>query len=700
MFQITRFVMEDFIDSLDQIIYIVSLNKRYMVYNASRRRHVHSSVMHMPAGSAPLDLITTSNLSVWTRTSRYRVNPDVALAPRAMTYQEAVNESRDRYDLHNMMRTLLTPSVIGDLPRIARNALSNRIDRVVEGYARKHDSNASYVEPNPRAEFKGAWYYGDNALLPFVLARKTYRDFGHLVARAKAGDESITNDDLRSTFFNLANGYSDASSHVENAFNAISDMGDMDIVHCDCGHYEDVNNTHDVRNDTWCDACFDDDAVYCEDNGEYWPRDDAFYSEVRDAYYTYDRDSEDDGDDDDYDSDNDRNQPIMSYSTNVLHVLDNPSGITSSHFGEFTMGIELEMTSGDNDTNESAESVRSRLGSSYCIIKSDGSLPHNGFEVVTSPQGLAKHIEVFKAWEIDPAYRAWNTGKCGMHVHIDSRAFTQLTVGKFLMFINSSGNVDFIRKIAGRHPSVDDQARSYCAAEHQSILANPKTAVKGKSGERYRMVNMCNLGSREARRLGLSMDNSYNGKYNTVELRIFRASLKKERLLAQIEFTHASVMFCRVASWRDLNGTSFVKWLKTVAGQYPALVKWYGVRQVHTSTPTVIAPAMDTCSDAVPPVTSSLTRYAQGHDHAYRLEIPYEDGRGMRGYARLHGLHFNFFRCLGLEMAVFPYSGDEDCINDDDVIYVRDNNIWRLQADDYNTMVMGHDPVRDGAVSE
>jgi hypothetical protein len=51
-------------------------------------------------------------------------------------------------------------------------------------------------------------------------------------------------------------------------------------------------------------------------------------------------------------------------------------------------------------------------------------------------------------------------------------------------------------------------------------------------------------------------------------------------------------------------------------------------------------------------------------------------------------------------MAVFPYSGDEDCINDDDVIYVRDNNIWRLQADDYNTMVMGHDPVRDGAVSE
>jgi hypothetical protein len=455
----------------------------------------------------------------------------------------------------------------------------------------------------------------------------------------------------------------------------------MGIVHCDCGHYEDESNTHDVRNDTWCDSCFDDDAVYCEDNDEYWPRDDAYYSERNDCYYSYERTDDDDDDDDE----EDRNQPIMSYSTNVLNVLDYPSGITSSHFGEFTMGIELEMTSGDNDTNESAESVRSRLGSSYCIIKSDGSLPSNGFEVVTSPQGLAKHIEVFKAWEIDPAYRAWNTGKCGMHVHIDSRAFTQLTVGKFLMFINSSGNVDFIRKIAGRHPSVDDQARSYCAAEHQSILTNPKTAVKGKSGERYRMVNMCNLGSREARRLGLSMDNSYNGKYNTVELRIFRASLKKERLLAQIEFTHASVMFCRVASWRDLNGTSFVKWLKTVAGQYPALTKWYGVRNVHTSTPTVIAPAMDTCSDAVPPAPWQPHHTEDRHDRDYPVHIPYDiEAETLRTWVRRNDLYFRFATYAGSEYAYFPYGGgDLDRISEDDVVYMRVGELWTLMNEEF-----------------
>jgi len=679
MFQFTKFDIEDFIDSAVFTMFIVSLNNRYMVYNGSRRRLTVSDPIQA-AFKSPLDLLTNDNLALWTRTSRYRVRGEDALfAPHMVTYKQACDDTRDRYDIHQMMRRLLTPNSLSDMPRLMRGTIANRIDFAVDAFARKHDPSAYGVHtPSPHAEFKGTHCYNPDV---FGLVRSSFQHFGHLVARAKAGDESVTDDQLSTAFYDLSSRYSDSTGHIENAFEAVSDM-DLGIVHCDCGHYEDQHNTHDVRNDTWCESCFDDDAVYCEDNGEYWPRDDAFYSEVRDAYYTYDRDSDDDNEDDEDDSD----QPIMSYSTNVLNVLGNESGIKSSHFGEFTMGIELEMTSGESYADSAAESVRSRLGSSYCIIKSDGSLPSNGFEVVTSPHGLATHIEKFKTWEIDPAYRAWNTGKCGMHVHIDSRAFTQLTLGKFLMFINSNGNVDFIRKIAGRHPSVDDQARSYCAAEHQSILTNPKKAVKGKSGERYRMVNMCNLGGREAQRLGLSMDNSYNGKYNTVELRIFRASLKKERLLAQIEFTHASVMFCRVASWRDLNGTSFVKWLKTVAGQYPALVKWYGVRQVHTSTPTVIAPAQDTCSDAVPPVPSTpwQPEYTEfRHEHDYPMQIPYDiEAEHIRTWARRNDLYFRFALYSGSEYAFFPY-GDMDTINSGDVVYMRVDDLWVIMNESF-----------------
>jgi hypothetical protein len=72
----------------------------------------------------------------------------------------------------------------------------------------------------------------------------------------------------------------------------------------------------------------------------------------------------------------------------------------------------------------------------------------------------------------------------------------------------------------------------------------------------------------------------------------------------------------------------------------------------------------------------------------------------MRDYANRYGLHFTFFRCLGLELAVFPYGGDESHIGDTDVIYVRDGDMWRLQEDSFNELIMGHNPVSANSVSE
>lgn len=678
MFKFTAFRATDVVDNTTRML-IVSRNNRYLVYSATRRRYVSSGASAVFRGdfAEPAELITRDNLFLWTSNSYKPVDGSVT----EMSYVEAVAWTQDRYDMHQGMRELLIPrSYYDGMSRTARNDYARRVERAVNILVAKLDpSNSNTAEHMSHAVFKGSHYYN---VYKFAAARNHFREFGHLLAKYKAGGD-VDIHEVRDAFMELDDKYHDSTEPISNAFEAAEAAGnskndDLDVRYCDCGHYENSDDTHTVRNDTWCQACFDEDAVFVEDEDEYWPRDDAYYSESRDAYYSYDRDYDDRQDEDDDDDD----RAIMSYSTNVLNVLGNESSIKSSHFGEFTMGIELEMTSGDADSDSAALSVRSRLGTSYCIIKHDGSLPHNGFEVVTSPHGLSTHIEKFKAWDIDPTYRAWNTGKCGMHIHIDSRAFTQLTLGKFLMFINSSGNVDFIRKIAGRHPAVDDQARSYCAAEHQSILVNPKQAVKNKSGERYRMVNMMNLGSREALRLGLSLDNSYNGKYNTVELRIFRASLKKERLLAQIEFTHASVMFCRVASWRDLNGASFIKWLKTVAGQYPALVKWYGVRAVHTSTPTVIAPAEVTCTDAVPPVVVSSDTVRR-HDHDYPYSITYDsEAEHIRTWARRNDLFFRFARYSGAEYAFFPY-GSSDTISAGDVVYERCLDQWVLMSESY-----------------
>jgi glutathione S-transferase len=94
---------------------------------------------------------------------------------------------------------------------------------------------------------------------------------------------------------------------------------------------------------------------------------------------------------------------------------------------------------------------------------------------------------------------------------------------------------------------------------------------------RYYMVNTTCLRPSEADRLGVHHVGERN--FNTIELRVFRASLKKARLLAQIEFTHAAVMFCRVASMRDLNEQGFLTWLKSTDNRYPHLADWYGIRR-------------------------------------------------------------------------------------------------------------------------
>jgi hypothetical protein len=679
MFVFTRIVLIQTDSGIRHPMIHVAFNKRHVMYSVKRNRIV-SPVHHyrddavLPQTEFSIDFVHSV---LGTEGFVLSAHPDDATV--RMTYAEACRFSSDRYDMQQMMRTLLKPTNTDNQSFSVRSAMNTRVNNIVDAYVHRVNSEY-YTPPTAVATYKGAMF---SKMTPLKRMRSDFHAFGAMVAHVKAGGSDHDCEDITDKFMSLANSYTDgAASAVAMAFGAAENVcdGDFEVTHCQCGHYEYNHSTHDVRNDTWCEQCFTDDAVYVEDQNEYWARDDAYYSDNDDCYYSYDRDNEYESDDDDDDSD----QSIMSYSTNILNVLDANSGIKSSHFGEFTMGIELEMSSGDNHCESSADDVRSRLGSDYCIIKHDGSLPHNGFEVVTMPHGLTTHISKFKAWEIDSAYRAWNTGKCGMHVHIDSRAFTQMTLGKFLMFINSSANMDFVRKIAGRHPLVDDQARSYCAAEHQSVLTNPKQAVKGKSGERYRMVNMQNLGAREATRLGLSMDNSYNGKYNTVELRIFRASLKKERLLAQIEFTHASVMFCRVASWRDLNGTSFVKWLKTVAGQYPALVKWYGVRAVHTSQATVIAPAEVTCSDAVPPAPWTPDALTQRHDHHYPFDIPYDTEHAtLRQWTQRYHLTYRFATYAGAEYMYFPYGDSSDRICDGDVVYQRVADQWVLQGESY-----------------
>jgi hypothetical protein len=441
--------------------------------------------------------------------------------------------------------------------------------------------------------YKGQDYsdlaYGSD-LSRFKQIRKTMKLLGEQVRQCIASEsteylDTFILENFSGRSLTHVDTFEKVRDHLRRKFNIR-----LQVMRPDCGHFEHSANVHHIQDTSYCEECYDEYAVRCVDDDEMYHCDNVYYWDSDQEYHLTpepEPEPEDDGED---------ANSMMDYSTNVLNHLNKDTSFTPSPYGELLMGIELEIGIGDRSQRQAVEGIRSSLGEDYVVCKYDGSLPDDGIEIVTAPRKLDHHIKQFKAWDVPSGYRAWDAKKCGMHIHIDSRGFSRMTLGKFFMFFNADSNADFIRKIAGRHPLHDNQAREYCAAEQQHILVNPSTAVKGKSTERYRIINTQNLSARECKRLGLP--ETY-GRYNTVELRIFRATLNKARLLAQMEFTHAVVMFCRVASWRNLNGDSFVAWLSTTQNVYPHLSDWYGVRRKKAAKP-VVPPVQDSCPDATP----------------------------------------------------------------------------------------------------
>lgn len=337
-----------------------------------------------------------------------------------------------------------------------------------------------------------------------------------------------------------------------------------------CGHMLAPGDRNDTVDGHVCDSCFEDYG-FAEDTGQYHHTDNIYYHESDDAWYTYPED----------DPPNRRSggdpDGVMDYSTNVLAHVSKDDSFESSPTGDFHMGVELETMLTDGDADEKVYDVRRELGRDYIVGKHDGSLEYDGYpgiEFVTRPTSLRVHVDKFGGWtDTIGDLIAWKAKCCGMHVHVDANAFTKATLGKMIQFYNAQGNVYFIRRIAGRHPDIDEQAQHYAARDTASYnTAHPVIALKGKpGGARYTMINLTNLGRRQSERLGVTPRQP--GSSNTVEIRIFRASLRKERLLAQLEFTHALIMYCRVAGFREMKHVHFTAWLAKYS-DYPNLRKF------------------------------------------------------------------------------------------------------------------------------
>lgn len=302
-----------------------------------------------------------------------------------------------------------------------------------------------------------------------------------------------------------------------------------------CDSYDNHMNAYFFNDQRYCENCFNDNVYDCNDCSERYWADDG-----HDCSY----------DDDDY--------------CGVIHNYDyRPRPIFFGHQeSRYFLGFELEVEAMDDNRSEGAQLAQNYL-QEHAYMKSDGSL-NDGFEIVTHPHTL----EAYKTldWSVldrlrSEGFRSWNTDTCGLHVHISRTAFgngdsrrvrdyvisRQMHELRFMKLIYD--NQRQVERLAGR------QSNHYASFMDKGRLVR-KVKDGSQANGRYSVINT---------------DNN-----DTIEVRIFRGSLRKERVMSALEFVTASVEYTRNLKVNSKNGaltwTHFVAYVVSNAETYPNLL--------------------------------------------------------------------------------------------------------------------------------
>lgn len=340
---------------------------------------------------------------------------------------------------------------------------------------------------------------------------------------------------------------------------------DYDSIAVRTGQHEsedwcrDCTETHSTYVDLVQDYIDDREIVRSGDTDEHAPiwyaRDNWYYSGRHDVWYA-DSDSapENQGSSD---------MPFSYHETNTIEQFGWPKETPKN---SLCFGVELEMEhvddSEDTDSSDDAERQSElviRLGgrtggkvSGSYLLMNDGSLGDSGVELITSPYTLEYHQTKFGWKELLTPMQGYarsgaGTTKCGMHVHVNRKALSALTLGKMLVFVNSNANTALIERVAQRN--TERWAKRYAKS-----IANGKD----ETSDKYEALHLSE---------------------KTVEFRIFRGNLRPDRVLKNIEFCHSVAVYCRQASTKAVETYSdYVQWLGKNRSAYPNLVAFLGER--------------------------------------------------------------------------------------------------------------------------
>ena len=211
------------------------------------------------------------------------------------------------------------------------------------------------------------------------------------------------------------------------------------------------------------------------------------------------------------------------------------------------MGVELEVESRDgnyfSERSRDAEEVIEAIGKDHVVTCNDCSL-NDGFEIISCPATLSHHRGTLH-WEeglrklLELRYRSHDGGHCGLHVHIDRQYFNgqdkdEVEAKFFLSFRN---NIEWIKLFSRRRNYEFCVPNGYNDSEVQRIdkfiVPPDKAWVKDKK--------------QRGRHCALN----FNPR-DTIEIRIFRGTLKYESFMATLEFVAMWAFLVKSASMANI----------------------------------------------------------------------------------------------------------------------------------------------------
>lgn len=232
------------------------------------------------------------------------------------------------------------------------------------------------------------------------------------------------------------------------------------------------------------------------------------------------------------------------------------------------LGAELEIEVPEGDMNEALDIVESAFGrKAYC--KEDGSIEY-GFEIVTHPMTLEAHKRLVD-WSFanrlsEIGCRSWNTRTCGLHVHISRSAFRGNLHMVMFQHLIINNDVEMAR-LAGRS---SDRWASF-----HGIREDIQKRVKGQAyAARYEAVNTL--------------------PEETIEVRMFKGSLKPERILMALELVDAAFHYTKHIGTHAYIATDrlhFFYFAQWVSGneKYPNLNQYINHYQLTNNVPPSMA---------------------------------------------------------------------------------------------------------------